>query len=66
MRRLDGWVPVIVFASGDHAETNKRRVLRAGAIDYTYTWPALFERIEMVLADGRVSGRTTFHAYRRA
>ncbi|MBW2456372.1 MAG: SIR2 family protein [Deltaproteobacteria bacterium] len=45
MRRHNVHVPVIVFASGSHADENKQRALRAGAMAYCYHWSSLFRRI---------------------
>lgn len=47
--------PVIVFGAltRKHAEDNRDRLLRAGAIAYTATWDGLFAAIDRVLGDVR-------------
>ncbi len=56
MRTEGVGVPVIVFASGDYADDNKRRALRAGAIHYCYRWSSLFRRLADVFDDGKKTG----------
>jgi len=56
MRTAALGAPVIVFASGDYAEANKRRALRAGAIHYCYRWSTLFRRLADVFDDGLKTG----------
>ena len=51
MRRHDVRVPVVVFASGDHAEENREAALRLGALEYTSRWDALFAVIDRRFAD---------------
>ena len=46
MRQRDVRVPVVVFASGDHAEENREAALRLGALEYTFTWDALYAVID--------------------
>jgi CheY-like chemotaxis protein len=52
MRLLDGMrargltAPVVVFASGDHAEENREEALRRGALEYTFHWDTLCEVID--------------------
>lgn len=56
MRKAELAAPVIVFASGDYADANKRRALRAGAIHYCYRWSTLFRRLADVFDDGKKTG----------
>jgi CheY-like chemotaxis protein len=56
MHRRGPRAPVIVFASREHADENKRTALRLGAIDYTFSWEGLFRTIERVLQPGSVTG----------
>lgn len=56
MRTAALGAPVIVFASGDYADANKRRALRAGAIHYCYRWSTLFRRLADVFEDGKKTG----------
>jgi CheY-like chemotaxis protein len=49
-------VPVIVFATGEFADANKPRALRAGALAYCFEWATLFRVIESVFAPGSVTG----------
>jgi DNA-binding response OmpR family regulator len=49
MRAQDLRAPVIMFASGGHAEENRRTALNMGAQAYTFEWPTLFREIERVL-----------------
>lgn len=44
--------PVIVFATGAHADQNKPASLRAGALAYTSTWETLFQALDSVLSPG--------------
>lgn len=49
--RLSSWrerPPVIVFASGVHAEENRMYALRRGAYEYAYTWNELFRLLEQL------------------
>lgn len=46
MRHGDVRVPVVVFASGDHAEENREVALRLGALEYTFEWDALYAVID--------------------
>lgn len=39
-------MPVVVFASGDHAEENREAALRLGALEYTFTWDGLYAVID--------------------
>ena len=48
MRAQDLRAPVIVFASGGHAEENRRTALNLGAQAYTFEWPELFRELERV------------------
>ena len=56
MRQNDLVAPVIVFASGDYADENKRAALRAGALAYSYRWSSLFRRLRDVFDDGTRTG----------
>ncbi len=56
LRAQDHWAPVIVFASGDHAEDNKRSALRAGAHAYCFRWSSLFRRIRDIFDHGLRTG----------
>lgn len=51
MRRRDVRVPVVVFASGDHADENREAALRLGALEYTSRWDTLFAVIDRRFAD---------------
>ena len=44
--------PVMVFASGDHADDNKVRAMRLGATSYEYSWEGLFKEIGRIFAPG--------------
>ena len=46
MRQRDARVPVVVFASGDHAGENREAALRLGALEYTFEWDALYAVID--------------------
>jgi CheY-like chemotaxis protein len=46
MRQHDVRVPVVVFASGDHAQENREVALRLGALEYTFDWDALYAVID--------------------
>jgi len=50
------WAPVVVFASGDHADDNKHASLRLGAQAYTFEWQRLFQEIERVFKPGSLTG----------
>ena len=45
-------VPVVVFASGAHADQNKRRAMQLGATSYEYTWEGLFREINRIFQPG--------------
>jgi hypothetical protein len=45
-------VPVMVFASGDHADANKVTALKLGATSYEYTWEGLFQEIGRIFTPG--------------
>ena len=60
MRSRDLRVPVIVFASGEHADENKAAALALGANAFTFTWEGLFRRIADVFEPGSRSGRGSF------
>lgn len=49
--------PVIVFASGEHADENKVRAMRLGATSYESTWEGLFQEIARVLRPGSYAAR---------
>jgi hypothetical protein len=51
MRRRDLRVPVVVFASGDHADENREAAFRLGALEYTSRWDALFAVIDRRFSD---------------
>ena len=46
MRSADRRAPVVIFASGAFAETNRGEALRLGALEYTSSWETLFEVID--------------------
>ena len=46
IRQHDIRVPVVVFASGHHAEENRDAAMRLGALEYTSHWDALFAVID--------------------
>ncbi len=48
VRRRDLRVPVVVFASGDHADDNKRSAMGLGATSFEFTWEGLFQEIERI------------------
>jgi len=52
MRHQDLFAPVIVFASGAHADQNRQRALALGAQGYVSNWADLFRQIERVLSGG--------------
>ena len=56
MHRRGLRIPVIVFASGSHADENKRRALQAGAMAYCYRWSSLFRRIGDAFDHGLQTG----------
>ena len=56
VRRDDVRVPVVVFASGAHIESNKPAALRLGAQGYFYSWRALTEAIRRVFDPGLETG----------
>lgn len=56
IRRDDVRVPVVVFASGAHIESNKPAALRLGAQGYFYSWRALTEAIRRVFDPGLETG----------
>lgn len=57
MRANDLRAPVIVFASGEHADENKAAALALGASAFTFDWEGLFRRIADVFEPGSRSGR---------
>jgi hypothetical protein len=60
MRKRDLRVPVIVFASGEHADENKAAALALGTSAFTFDWEGLFRRIADVFEPGSRSGRGSF------
>lgn len=50
MHRREIEAPVIVFAGGDHADENRRKALRLGALAYVSAWPRLFQEIDELFA----------------
>ena len=44
--------PVVVFASGAHADENKREAMALGAASYEFTWEGLFQEIERIFTPG--------------
>lgn len=46
MRAKNLLAPVVVFASGDHADRNREEALRRGALEYTFHWDTLLEVID--------------------
>jgi hypothetical protein len=46
LRREDVRAPVVVFASGAHADVNREAALGLGALEYTSDWETLFEVID--------------------
>ena len=56
VRVMDTRPPVIVFASGDHADSNKAVALRRGAVAYAYRWETLFRVVAEVLGSGTETG----------
>jgi len=51
MRQRDIRVPVVVFASGDHADQNREAAFQLGALEYTSRWDALFAVIDRRFSD---------------
>ncbi|MBT8462560.1 MAG: SIR2 family protein, partial [Gemmatimonadetes bacterium] len=56
IRSRDLRAPVIVFASGSHADENKRLALGLGAVAYVFRWESLFREMAEVLEPGTVTG----------
>jgi CheY-like chemotaxis protein len=46
MRQRDLRAPVIVFASGEFATTNREIAINLGALEYTWKWETLFREID--------------------
>ena len=46
MRSGDRRAPVVIFASGNHAEENRERALRLGALEYTAGWETLYRVLD--------------------
>jgi DNA-binding NarL/FixJ family response regulator len=55
IRARDVRAPVVVFASGSHADANKRIAMGLGATSYEYSWEGLFQEVERIFTPG--SGR---------
>jgi hypothetical protein len=56
IRSSDVRVPLMVFASGDHADENKPATLAAGGIGYYHTWDGVIRGFEHVFACGSDGG----------
>ncbi len=52
VRERDLRAPVVVFASGSHADENKRTAMSLGATSYEFTWAGLFQEIERIFTPG--------------
>jgi len=52
VRERDVRAPVVVFASGSHADENKRTAMSLGATSYEFTWAGLFQEIERIFTPG--------------
>ena len=52
IRRRDLRAPVVVFASGDHADENKRTAMGLGATSFEHGWQSLFREIERIFTPG--------------
>ena len=48
LRMFEERPPVIVFASGDHAEENRRELVRRGGWEYASGWQELFRLVEVL------------------
>ena len=48
MRQKNIEIPVLVFASGDHFDENRRKALALGAFEFVSTWADLFDNIEQI------------------
>ncbi len=56
IRQRDVRVPVIVFASGDHANENRQAALKLGALAFVSRWQTLFHEIAKVFQSGIDAG----------
>jgi DNA-binding NarL/FixJ family response regulator len=52
VRSRDLRAPVVVFASGSHADDNKRASMALGATGYEFEWEGLFREIERIFTTG--------------
>ena len=52
IRTRDVRAPVVVFASGSHADVNKRTAMGLGATSYEYSWEGLFQEVERIFTPG--------------
>ncbi len=52
VRRRNLHAPVLVFASGDHADENKRTAMGLGATSSEFTWEGLFQEVERIFRPG--------------
>jgi hypothetical protein len=55
IRARDIKVPLLVFASPDHAAANKRQLLRNGGLGYYFTWDGLLRGFEHVFSSGELA-----------
>jgi hypothetical protein len=56
IRAHDVQVPLLVFATSDYAEENKKKLLRSGGLGYYFTWDGLLRGFEHVFSSGELSG----------